>query len=82
MKNITLILQIVNTLLRFYNPECGKILIDGVDIRSLDLKEYRQMISVVSQDLYLFNATLKNNIKLYSKNKEYTLHNIIKNNDA
>ncbi len=61
---------IVNLLLRLYQPDSGKILLDGVDINSINLREYRKMISVVSQDMYLFNASIKNNITLNSKMTE------------
>lgn len=47
---------------RFYDPDEGKILIDGADIRGLTLKSLRQQISIVSQDVFLFNGTVLDNI--------------------
>lgn len=48
---------------RFYDPNSGEILIDGIDIRRLDLVSLRKQISMVSQDVFLFNGTVKENIK-------------------
>lgn len=47
---------------RFYDPTAGKILIDGVDIRNYCLTSLRKRISLVSQDVFLFNGTIKDNI--------------------
>lgn len=58
---------LINLLLRFYKPQEGKILIDGIDINNIRLRDYRSLISVVSQDLYLFNTTIENNISTGSK---------------
>ena len=58
---------LINLLLRFYNPLEGKILIDEIDINKIKLRDYRNLISVVSQDLYLFNTTIEENISIGSK---------------
>ncbi len=47
---------------RFYEIDSGRICIDGCDIRSIDLKELRKHIALVSQQVTLFNDTLRNNI--------------------
>lgn len=47
---------------RFYDPDRGKILVDGKDIRSLTLNSLRRQISLVSQDVFLFNGTVLDNI--------------------
>lgn len=47
---------------RFYDPDEGKILIDNTDIRDFTLKSLRQQISIVSQDVFLFNGTVLDNI--------------------
>ncbi|MBN1953105.1 MAG: ABC transporter ATP-binding protein [Bacteroidales bacterium] len=47
---------------RFYDVEKGEILIDGINIRELDLKELRNLFGIVNQEPILFNDTIKNNI--------------------
>ncbi|MEA3638856.1 MAG: lipid A export permease/ATP-binding protein MsbA [Lamprobacter sp.] len=53
---------IASLLPRFYDPTEGQILIDAVDIRDLTLASLRAQISLVTQDVVLFNDTLANNI--------------------
>ncbi|RLA85261.1 MAG: lipid A export permease/ATP-binding protein MsbA [Deltaproteobacteria bacterium] len=53
---------LVNLLLRFYDPTTGEILIDGIDIRKVTLKSLRDQIAIVTQEVILFNDTVKNNI--------------------
>jgi subfamily B ATP-binding cassette protein MsbA len=52
----------VDLLLRFYDVDSGRITIDGIDIREFDFKQLRRMIGVVSQEVILFNDTVKANI--------------------
>lgn len=47
---------------RFYDPDCGGILVDDHDVRQLTLKSLRRHISLVSQDVFLFNGTVRDNI--------------------
>jgi ATP-binding cassette, subfamily B, bacterial MsbA len=47
---------------RFYDPTQGAILIDGVDLRQLDIHSLRQRMAVVSQDTFIFNTSIRNNI--------------------
>ncbi|QHQ35354.1 ABC transporter ATP-binding protein [Algicella marina] len=47
---------------RFYEAQAGRVLIDGVDIREFSLRSLRQQIGVVSQDVFLFGGTLRENI--------------------
>lgn len=54
---------VVNLLMRFYDTDSGKILIDGVDIRDISLEKLRQNIAIVLQDTILFSDTIKNNLK-------------------
>jgi len=54
--------SLVNLLPRFYELQQGLILLDGVDIRALSLKDLRAQFSLVSQDIILFNDTIFNNI--------------------
>jgi ATP-binding cassette, subfamily B, bacterial len=51
-------------LLRFWDPRTGGILIDGHDVRELRLDDLRGLIALVAQDTYLFNASLRDNIRL------------------
>ncbi len=57
---------IINLLPRFYDPQEGIIKIDGQDIRKVKLKSLRKNLSLVSQDVILFDDTIRNNI-LYAK---------------
>ncbi|MDP3088195.1 MAG: lipid A export permease/ATP-binding protein MsbA [Methylotenera sp.] len=53
---------LVNLLPRFYELQQGKVLLDGVDIKSMKLNSLREQFSLVSQDIVLFNDTIFNNI--------------------
>ena len=53
---------VINLLPRFYDPQNGVIEIDGQDIKKVSLKSLRKNISLVSQDVILFDDTIKNNI--------------------
>lgn len=55
---------IINLLSRFYEYNKGQILIDGVEIRDLELESLRKNTGVVLQDVYLFNDSIVNNITL------------------
>ena len=54
---------IVNLLSRFYNPQDGKILIDGIDIQKLKIKSIRKQVGVMLQDTFLFSGTILENIR-------------------
>ncbi|CZR57552.1 probable ATP-binding cassette transporter protein, mitochondrial [Phialocephala subalpina] len=54
---------ILKLLFRFYDPQEGRILIDGQDIREVSLESLRKAIGVVPQDTPLFNDTIEHNIK-------------------
>ncbi len=58
----------VNLLPRFYDVSSGSILIDGIDIQKLNLDSLRDNISIVFQDNFLFNGTIKDNILLGNEN--------------
>lgn len=68
---------IVNLLMGFYDNYEGKILIDGVSIRDIDKTSYRKLISMVLQDTWLFEGTLKDNIVFDSKISNNKLENIL-----
>jgi ATP-binding cassette, subfamily B, bacterial MsbA len=53
---------VANLLPRFYDPTAGEVLIDGIPIRELTLASLRSQISLVSQEVVLFNDTIANNI--------------------
>src|SRR5579862_2690766 len=55
---------IIQLLLRFYDIQRGEILLDGVDIREMDLQKLRQLFGIVLQDPFLFTGTLESNVKL------------------
>ena len=56
--------SIINLLCRFYDINKGQILIDGVDIREMDLEELREAISIVQQNIFLFSDSIERNISL------------------
>jgi len=53
---------VVNLLLRFYAPDSGRILLDGVPLDQIPLGELRGQIGLVSQDVFLFSGTIRDNI--------------------
>jgi ATP-binding cassette subfamily C protein CydC len=53
---------LVNLLARFWPPGSGKILVDGRDIEALDADAVRSLLSVVEQDVHLFDATIRDNL--------------------
>lgn len=60
---------VVNLLPRFYDLQEGRITVDGVDIRAVTLRSLRGQIGVVTQETFLFNDTVANNIKYGSPEK-------------
>ncbi|MCX6346262.1 MAG: ABC transporter ATP-binding protein [Armatimonadetes bacterium] len=55
--------SIVNLIPRFYDPNEGRVLIDGFDIKRVTQKSLRSQIAMVLQDTFLFNGTVRDNIK-------------------
>ena len=55
---------LVSLLLRFYDVQQGRITIDDVDIREMDLPELRRLFGLVLQDVYLFSGTIASNVRL------------------
>ena len=58
--------------MRFYDPDFGTVLIDGVDIKTYNIKELRERMGLVMQEPTLFNYTIKENI-LYGNTKASNL---------
>jgi len=56
--------SIINLLQRFYDVSEGEILLDGVNIKDLSLKQLRSSISLVMQDVFLFSDTINENVKM------------------
>ena len=61
---------VTNLLMRFYDVQKGRILLDGVDVRDWDLQDLRENFAVVLQDVFLFSGSIEDNIRL--GNKEIT----------
>jgi ATP-binding cassette subfamily B multidrug efflux pump len=55
---------IIQLLLRFYDIQRGEILLDGIDIRQLEMHDLRRLFGIVLQDPFLFTGTLESNVKL------------------
>jgi ATP-binding cassette, subfamily B, multidrug efflux pump len=55
---------LINLLMRFYDVTRGRITVDGIDIRDLDLGDLRGLFSLVLQDVHLFSGTIAENIRL------------------
>ncbi len=66
---------VTNLLMRFYDVQKGKILLDGIDVRDWNLKDLRENFAVVLQDVFLFSGSLSDNIRL--GNKEITDEKIV-----
>jgi ATP-binding cassette, subfamily B, multidrug efflux pump len=64
---------LIHLLLRFYDVQRGQILIDGVDIREMDLQELRSRFGIVLQDAFLFAGTLESNVKLGTERIDRTV---------
>lgn len=55
---------LINLLLRFYDVQRGRILVDGVDVRDWDVRALRRLFGLVLQDVHLFSGTIADNIRL------------------
>jgi ATP-binding cassette, subfamily B, multidrug efflux pump len=58
--------SIISLLARFYDPQRGRVTIDGVDVRELDPERLRAAVGLVLQDVHLFSGTIASNIRLGS----------------
>lgn len=62
---------IINLVCRFYDPDSGRLEIDGEDLRNVDLKDWRRNIGIVMQSPFLFNASIEENIRYGSPNASF-----------
>ncbi|MEG3908025.1 ABC transporter ATP-binding protein [Microcoleus sp. w2-18bC1] len=62
---------LVKLLFRYFEPNSGRILIDGEDIRSLDVTRYRQRLAIVHQEVDVFNGTLLENLTYGNRNATF-----------
>ncbi|MDR2339438.1 MAG: ABC transporter ATP-binding protein/permease [Deltaproteobacteria bacterium] len=58
---------VINLLLRFYDPEKGSILFDGIPLKTLDIGLHRKRIGLVTQDVYLYGGSVMDNLRLGRK---------------
>ena len=58
---------LISLLMRFYEPQRGRILIDGKDIREYDKRALRASIGIVQQDVFLFSGSLENNVTFWDE---------------
>jgi len=54
---------LMNLILRFWDPQSGRIVVDGADIAKVRLQSLREKVSLVSQDVFLFEGTIRDNIR-------------------
>lgn len=59
---------LTNLIARFYDPDSGSILLDGKDLRSINLESYRQLLGIVEQDVFLFDGSIRENIGYARRN--------------
>ncbi len=57
--------SVVNLLCRFYDPQRGRVLLDGVDVRDVRQQDLRRHVGLVPQDVFLFSGTILDNIRLW-----------------
>jgi len=57
---------LISLLLRFYDVQRGQILLDGIDIRKINIQDLRRMFGIVLQDPFLFTGTIESNVRLGS----------------
>ena len=59
---------LTSLILRFYDVESGEILVNGINVKDISLKSLRENVSVVQQDIFLFDGTIKENIEFSKEN--------------
>ncbi len=61
---------LISLLMRFYEPQRGRILLDGKDLRSMDRRSLRATMGIVQQDVFLFSGSLKENVTFWKSENE------------
>ena len=74
--------SIINLISRLYDIQKGQILIDGVDIKEMDLGQLRKNVAVVLQDVFMFSGTIADNIRLNSDIDDQQIQHIAEAVDA
>ncbi|MEW6614432.1 MAG: ABC transporter ATP-binding protein [Thermodesulfobacteriota bacterium] len=62
----------IRLLLRLFDPDKGRITVDGIDLNEIKRSDWRRLVSVVSQDTFIFDDTVENNIKYGVDDDSYT----------
>ncbi|HME54692.1 MAG TPA: ABC transporter ATP-binding protein [Candidatus Lokiarchaeia archaeon] len=70
---------LMNLIPRLYEiPDgCGELMIDGINVKNYDLKSLRSQIGIVSQEIFLFSRSIKQNVAISSQDSEFSNENII-----
>lgn len=68
---------ILNLLMRQYDPNEGEILIDGRNLKKINLEELRNQTGIVPQDVFLFSDTIENNIRFGATNDDVSMDEVI-----
>lgn len=55
---------LLHLLLRLYDPAAGRVLVDGIDLRDLDIASFRALTGMVSQDVVLYNVSIRENVRM------------------
>lgn len=69
---------VLNLILRILSPVSGSITLSGEDISNYDIASYRELFGVVSQNIFLFNTSIRNNICLYREVSEERLEEVLR----
>ena len=76
---------LIKLLLRFYDPQEGQILLNGIDIKEFDIKQYRALVGAAFQDFAIFSATVAENVTLkpiYTDDEKAIAIKALKDSDA